>query len=157
MKLPFQLDEGIYFENSGKMLRWADSFQNLILIDSPEISANGDVLKWYDKTCFGGKKLNVIVVKDSYHNLSERLEFVEFESKEMDPWLLYKYFSEYFKSYFGVATESAIDKYARPTLLWNLNDLQIILGVGERFVEFEIFGIHKGDKFWTLTKQTKGA
>jgi len=149
--LPFQLDKGIFFEDTGKLLRWSEPLQNLRRVDSPEINSTGNVLRWLNKTCFGGKKVTVTIVKDNYKNSDGQLEFVDFEDGQNNPWSLFNDYSKYFLSIFGTPNEQITDGFGRPTFLWNVDHLQIILGVGERFVEFEIFGIHKGKRFWKLT------
>ncbi|HEU4788436.1 MAG TPA: hypothetical protein VFS71_02030 [Flavobacterium sp.] len=64
MEKPFKLEEGIYFEDSKQILVFGESFEELLKIKSPEVRENGDVLKWFGKSCFGGQKLNVIVYKN---------------------------------------------------------------------------------------------
>src|SRR5436190_18618713 len=87
--LPFQLDKGIFFEDTQKLLPWAEPLQNLLQVDDPEINSTGDVLKWFNKTCFGGKKVTVTIVKDNYKNSDGQLEFVELEDGQNNPWSLF--------------------------------------------------------------------
>ena len=150
MKIPFRLDEGIYFEDSGQVIRWTESLDIIKNIDNPEIAADGTVLKWLGKICFNGQKVNVTVIKDRYYNTDGQFAFVSFEQVENDVWGFYKKYSEYFKTLFGTPIEFKYDEHDRPTELWNIGDVQILLGIGERFTEFEIFSIHKGQIFWTL-------
>ena len=150
MKIQFRLDEGIYFEDSGQILRWTDNLDKIKSIDNPNISADGKVLKWFDKICFGGQKVNVTIVMNEYYNTDGQLAFVDFEQENNDVLGFYKKYSDYFGTLFGPPTEFKDDGHDRPTQLWNIDDLQIIIGVGDRFVEYEIFSIHKGQIFWTL-------
>ena len=153
MKTPFNLDKGIYFEDSGSTLLWADDFESIREIDNPEISGNGYILKWRNKICLGGQKLNVSVIRNDYNNYNNKLESVEFEEQNGEPWKTYEKYSRLMKEYFGNPNEYKDDGYGRPTELWNINDVQIIIGVGERFTEFEIFSIRKGKRFWKLTNE----
>jgi len=150
MEIPFRLAEGIYFEDSKHILHWLDTLENIKKIDNPEINGDATVLKWKNKTCFDGQKVDVIVVVNSDTNQNGLLETVDFSSNETDPWETYRKFSSHFKGYIGQSNEHKDDGYGRPTELWNCDNLQIIIGVGERFVEFEIFKICKGTKRWKL-------
>jgi hypothetical protein len=157
MNTPFRLDEGVYFEDTGHLLKWGEDLNIIAQIDSPDISSNGNVFKWCNKLYLNGHTVNVSIIKDSYYNTNGYLEFVDFELERNDPWGVYKKFSAIFKSQFGQPTESINDVYGRPTDLWNIKDLQIIIGVGERFVEYEIFSIHKGKIFCKFKDQTTTA
>lgn len=152
MKTPFNIDEGIYFEDSGSILLWNDDFESIRKIDNPEICGNGYILKWSNKLCLGGQKLNVSVIRNGYDNYNDKLESVEFEEQNGEPWKTYEKYSEFIKKHFGNPTEYKDDGYGRPTELWNIDDVQIIIGVGERFTEFEIFSIRKGKRFWNLNQ-----
>ncbi|HEY0056897.1 MAG TPA: hypothetical protein VGB63_16220 [Pedobacter sp.] len=150
MKIPFRLNEGIYFEDTGNILLWNDTLENIKEIDNPELGANGSVLKWFDKLCFAGQRVNVTISVNEYHNTNGILEFVNFEQGRNDPHGVYQKFSMLFKEHLGEPSETSDDGFGRPTALWTINDLQVIIGIGERFMEYEIFGIHKGKPFWTL-------
>ena len=154
MKIPFRLDEGIYFEDTGNILTWNETIEHFKNIDNPEISVGGNILHWHDKSCFGGQIVNVTIVIDKYHNTKGCLEFINFEQGRNNPRGVFDKYSNLFKEYLGEPNEKTDDGYGRPTELWTINDLQIIVGVGERFVEYEIFGIHKGKPFWTLKATT---
>ena len=156
MKTPFNLDKGIYFEDSGNTLLWEDDFESIRKIDNPEICGNGYILKWRNKLCLGGQKLNVSVIRNDYNNYNNKLESVELEEQNGEPWKTYEKYSELMKKYFGNPNEWKDDGYGRPTELWNINDVQIIIGVGERFTEFEIFSIRKGKRFWKLNQENNG-
>lgn len=149
MIMPFRLDEGIYFEDTGKTLMWGEKIEKLKNIDNPEVVSDGEVLRWFNKSCFDGQLVNITIVVDEYHNAKNYLDFVNVEQGD-DPWVVYEKYSGLFKQHLGNPTETADDGYGRPTELWTIGDLQIIIGVGERFVEYEIFGIHKGKPFWKL-------
>lgn len=149
-KIAFDLDKGIYFEDSGSILEWGCNLNTLKTIDSPEVNDNETVFKWKDKKCFGGHTVNVTIVKDDYHNNKGKLEFVDFEQGRNNPWGVYEKYSKLFKDKFGEPSEFKVDWYDRPAALWNKDKLQIIVGVGERFVEFEVFRIHYGKRFWYL-------
>jgi len=154
MEIPFRLDEGIYFEDSKQMLFWGDSFELLQKIDNPKVSEDGETLKWFGKLCFGGQKLNITIFKNQYTNKNGVLENVSFEEENETQLSIYKTaekYSAFFEKYFGEPSQVKTT-YGRTTELWNINDLQIILGIGERFTDFLIFGIHYGEKFYKLTK-----
>jgi hypothetical protein len=150
MRIPFNIDEGIVFEDTNQILKWGDNFENIKKIDNPEITVNGTVLKWFDKLCFGGQRVNITIVKDQYYNKNGALEFVQFEQGRNNARGVFKKYTEIFRKHLGEPSEFNDDGFGRPTELWNIKDLQIIIGIGERFVEYEIFSIHKGQKFWTL-------
>ena len=150
MEIPFRLQEGILFEDTGSLLRWGETFDVLKGIDSPETNPDATTIKWEEKKCFGGEVVNVTVATNEYQNENRTLEFVHLEEVQADPWVVYRKYSEYFKSLLGEPTEFNVDSYDRPKALWNLHDLQIIVGVGERFNEFQIFDIHYGKRFWRL-------
>ncbi|TRX41317.1 hypothetical protein [Flavobacterium restrictum] len=150
MEKPFRLEEGIYFEDSKQMLVWGESFEELHKIDNPEISENGDTLKWYGKLCLDGQKLNVIVYKNQYTNKKGILELINFEEEKENQLTIYKTaekYSAFFEKYFGEPSQTKTI-YGRTTELWNISDLQIILGIGERFSDFLIFGMHYGENFY---------
>ena len=149
MKLPFRLEEGIYFEDSEQILLWNENFETLSKIDNPKISDSGKMLTWENKKCLGGQILDISISQDGIQNKGD-FDFVHFEASKIDPHEMFKKYSNYFKSIFSNPDEMRDDGYGNPTELWNLNDLQIIVGVGERFMEYQIFGIHKGEKYWRL-------
>jgi hypothetical protein len=148
MNIPFRLDEGVYFENTDTLLCWGSSIETIMTLDNPEITENGKVLKWFDKSCFGGNRVNVTILISE--NTDGKLEFVCFEQGRNNPRVVFEKYSNLFKQVLGTPTETSNESYGRSTVLWTVNDLQIIIGVAERFVEYEIFGIHKGKPFWKL-------
>jgi hypothetical protein len=152
MEIPFRLDEGIYFEDSKQMLYWGESFEDILKVDNPEISEDGNSLKWKGKICFGGQKLNIIANKSQYINENGVLESVTLEEENETAESIYKTaekYSELFEDYFGQPSQTKT-LYNRTTELWNINDLQIILGIGERFTDFLIFGMHYGERRFKL-------
>ena len=152
MKQPYRLNEGIFFEDTEKMLFWGSKFEQLMLIDNPEISQDGDVLKWFGKSCFGNNKLNVTIYKDDYQNQNNTLDCANFECENETQETIYstaKKYSDLFKDLMGKPNESK-SNYGRLTEVWNIDELQIIVGIGERFTEFLVFGIRKGKRFWKL-------
>jgi len=154
MEIPFRLDEGIYFENSEQMLFWGDNFDLLQKIDNPEISEDGETLKWFGKLCLGGQKLNIIIYRNQYTNKNGVLETVSFEEENETQLSIYKTaekYSVFFEKYFGKPSQVKTI-YERTTELWNIDDLQIILGIGERFTDFLIFGMHYGERKFKLTE-----
>ena len=155
MKIPFRLDQGIYFEDSKQMLYWGESFELIKNIDNPIISEDGDSLKWLGKLCFGGQKIDIILYKNQYTNKDGILEFVTIEEENDTQFSIYKTVEKYslfFKKYFGEPSQTKTYN-GRTTELWNLNDLQIILGIGERFTDFLIFGIHFGERYYNLIEE----
>ena len=152
MEKPFQLEQGIFFEDSKKMLLWGESFEDLKNIDDPEISEDGKTLNWYGKSCFGGQKLNVKIFKDQYTNKNNTLESIFFEEENETQSSIYKTaekYSAFFTEYFGEPSQS-MTMYGRTTELWNIDALQIILGIGERFTDFLIFAMHYGERTYKL-------
>jgi len=130
------------------MLFWGESLEDIQKIDKPEISKNGAVLKWSGKLRFGEQKLDILVYKDQ--NKNGILEFVSFEEENETQLSIYKTaekYSAFFKNYFGEPNQTKTS-YERTTELWNINALQIILGIGERFTDFLILGIHYGERFY---------
>jgi hypothetical protein len=154
MKMPFRLDEGIYFEDTKKILNWGESLEQLKMVDNPEISEDGEFIEWKSKLCFGNQKMNIQVIINDYFNENGTLEFVHIEEENETAQSIYltaEKNSVLFKEYFGEPSQTKI-LYGRKTELWNINDLQIIIGIGERFTDFLIFSIHKGDKFYELSE-----
>ncbi|WP_291134394.1 hypothetical protein [Flavobacterium sp. UBA7663] len=152
MKHPFNLDEGIFFEDTGKMILWESDFEALKKIDEPTILNNGNTLKWFGKSVLGNQKLNITVSKSDYDNVDGKFNCVEFETENEDSKSIHltaETYSKYFNEIFGEPTESRIE-YERLTELWDIEDLHIIIGIGERFMEFLIFSIRKGKKYWKL-------
>lgn len=152
MEKPFRLEEGIYFEDTKQILAWGESIEQLKKIDNPEISKNGDILKWFGKSCFGGQKLNVTVYKNQYTNKKGILELINFEEVKESQLTIHKTAEKYsavFVKIFGKPSQTNTQN-GRITELWNINGLQIILGIGENFTEFLIFGMHYGEKFYNL-------
>lgn len=153
LNLPYKLNEGIYFEDSGKILIWGEKLSKIKTIDNPEILAEGKVLKWENKTCFGGLKLNLTLRIDKYQNSNGVFEFIDFEQVTKDPHGAYEKHSSNFREVLGEPTETHTDLYNYKTDLWTIEDIQIIIGVAERYVEYEVFGIHKGKHYWSLKER----
>ena len=146
----FKLNEGIFFEDSGQMLRWGEKIDSFKSIDSPETSSSGQTLVWKNKTCLGGQKLSIQISQDSYQNNDGRFQFADFSEEQEKANESAKKYSKFFKTVFGNPTEYSKDDWGHWTELWNLDDLQIIIGTADRFGTYLIFGIHKGKKFWSL-------
>ncbi len=155
LKLPYRLAEGIFFEDSGNILTWGEKLSNIKRIDNPEILEKGKLLKWENKTCFGGHKLNLTIRIDKYYNSNGILEFIDLEEGKKDPRGAYKKHSSFFKKILGEPTETNTDIYDYKTDLWTIDDIQIIIGFAERYVDYEVFGIHKGKHFWSLNELTQ--
>ena len=154
MKMPFMLDQGIYFEDTEKILTWGESIEQLKMIDNPEISQNGEFIEWQSKLCFGNQKMNVKIIRNDYLNKNGTLEFVHIEEENETAQSIYltaEKNSLLFKEHFGEPSQTKIS-YGRKTELWNINDIQIIIGIGERFTDFLIFQIRKGEKFYKLSE-----
>ncbi|MGI4874251.1 MAG: hypothetical protein ACRYFX_24090 [Janthinobacterium lividum] len=148
MPLPFRLDEGIYFEDSGKLLPWGERLTAIESLDEPLVTPTQ--ISWRAKHCFGGQEVAVEVVKNAYYNTQGIVEFVSFNRNGVDPWQVFATYSGLFNQTIGPPTQAKDDGYGLPTHLWTRGEVQIIVGVGERFAEYAIFSIHKGKPFWNL-------
>ncbi|GAB4161523.1 MAG: hypothetical protein Tsb0033_19110 [Winogradskyella sp.] len=153
INIPFDLEKGILFEDSGNLIKWEDDLEIIKRIDNPELNEDRSIIKWKNKLCFGGQIINVIVTIDNYKNKNGKLEFVDFEEEQSNPWDIYEKFSKYFKETIGNSSDFKKDIYDYPTELWNIKNIQIILGVGERFMDYSIFGIHYGENKKTNAQQ----
>ena len=81
--LPFELEKGIVFEDSGNIIKWGENLNLIKNIDRPEVNDKGTVIKWKDKQCFGGQKVNVSIIMDDYHNLNGKLHENKLQKKYM--------------------------------------------------------------------------
>ncbi len=154
MEIPFRLEQGIHFEDTEQILVWGEKLEKLLKIDNPEIIENGETLKWFGKKCFGDQKLNVKVNANQYTNKNGVMEFVSFEEENETQLTIYKTaekYSVFFKEIFGEPNQT-VTIYGRTTELWNINKLQIILGIGERFTDFLIFQMHYGETYFKLSE-----
>lgn len=149
-KLIFDLQLGLHFEDTSRTLLWKTPLQEIKEIDNPSISNAGLILEWKNKLCFGGELFDVIVEQNEFTNCKGILEFIDIKPIGLTPSMIYNKYFSFFKNIFGEPTEHQIDNFDLPTSLWNLKNLQIILGVAERFDEYSIFSIHFGKPYWEL-------
>ena len=148
--IPFELDKGILFEDSNNLLKWGIELNSIKQIDNPIVKEPTPIIKWENKSCFGGQILDVLIIVNNHQNTNGVLEFIEFEEKGVSAREFYKKYSNFFNLSLGPPSQFKKGMYDTPTSLWNLNNLQIIIGIGERYVEYQIFGIHYGEEFWRL-------
>jgi|SRR5690606_32222833 len=140
-KLPFDLDIGIRFEDSGKILKWKTDFEQLKSIDTPIIRSNETTsLLWQNKICFGGLELNILIQMDELRNNTGKLEHVSF-GQIIEPIEAYKKNLIIFKSNLGEPSYNETDGYGYPISKWNFENLEVVIGVAERFVDYQIFAI----------------
>ena len=152
MNIPFRLEEGIFFEDTGNLLAWGRDIKYLKEIDNPEVSEDGKLINWKNKLCFGGLKLNITIRVDNNLNKNGLLAFVEFSSSQNRAREAYKIHSSTFRKLLGEPTDIQKDLYDFETILWTFGELQIIIGLVDKYTEYEVFGIHKGKPYWSLGK-----
>ncbi|WP_066839740.1 hypothetical protein [Rufibacter ruber] len=140
---PFQLTDGILFEDSYKLLAWGQHLEAIKRIDNPTKNQEESFITWTDKKCFGGKILDVTVAQNQLQNANGFLESVEFGRKNINPRIFFKEFSEHFLKHFGQPTEIKLDEFDLPMHSWTFNDIEVNLGIGERFMEYSILRFSK--------------
>ena len=141
----FKLDKGIFFEDSNRIIPWEETFENLSKVDNPEISNDGLTLRWNGKQCFNNHQLDVIATSNQYQNNNQKLESLTFEEQNETADSIYKTaerFSSLFRNQFGEASEKKLS-YGRLVESWEVDDVKITIGIGERFTDFLIFTVHK--------------
>ena len=141
----FKLDDGIFFEDSNRIIPWEETFENLSKVDNPEISNDEFTLKWKGKRCFDNHKLDVIAIIDQYENNNKILESVRFEEQNETAESIYKTaekFSSLFRNQFGEASEKKMSN-GRLIESWKINNVKVTVGIGERFTDFLIFKVQK--------------
>lgn len=149
-KINIDLQEGLCFEDTKNTIRWNTPLNDLKRIDSPKIIIPDLLLEWENKKCLNGQILNVYVEKNEYKNNKDYLEFIDFKEQDSRPWNTYRKYLKYFESLLGPSSFSKKDNFDYPTSLWNIGNLQIIIGVAERFEEYCIFSMHFGEPYWEL-------
>lgn len=135
------IKEGIYFEESQKLIRWRVSLIDLA-IELGLDAYNNQTIEWKDEVCFDFKWQSIRITQDGYNNSKGYFEQIRFEKFGGDYFKLYDRFFKYFSKKIGEPVRHEVDFYDYPNTQWVYEDkIQITLGVGERFVDFFIFVI----------------
>ena len=138
------INSGIEFENVRLKLLWDLPKSDLFQIGVPEISETGNFARWKNLKLFGGRTFNLTVSFDKYENPNDKLEYVRLEDivNEKEPWKTYEEFSILFFNLYGEPNE-IVEFQGKPHKIWKFNYVEIILGIGERFIDYSVFVIKK--------------
>lgn len=86
--------------------------------------------------------LNVSVKQDENFKLKE----IHFGNENKNARELYKHRVEHFTKLIGKPSEIKKYLYGVPIAIWKLKNIEIFIGIGERFVEYPIFIIRYNKK-----------
>jgi len=143
MKVELDINKGIRFENTNSNLLWDTHKDDVLLIDNPEIDDTKTFIRWKNVKLFGGNILNLSISFDKYENPNDKVEYIRLEDKKHNtPWETYDYYTKLFTSKFGSPNEIG-EFQGKPHKIWKFNTVEIILGIGERFIEYSVFVIKK--------------
>jgi len=140
---PYRLSEGLVLEESGSLLPWFRSLEQLAGKGGKPLPEKGKhtQLFWETDAVFGGMNVSVQAMERGLGIFFLDLKNGEkFESAKLE----YEAVLQILKAKFGEPAEAGSDDYGYPWVRWRWGEVCVNLALAERFMDYVALSVSNG-------------
>ena len=139
---PYRLSEGLVLEDSGSLLPWFSSLEQITGKGGKPLPEKGKRTRlfWEAEAVFGGMKVSIQAMERGLGIFFLDLKSGEkFESARLE----YEAVLQILKAKFGDPVEKGDDDYGYPWVRWRWGEVCLNLALAERFMDYVALSVSK--------------